>query len=81
MGFGKAADGETDTFSPDDSNVVMHVEFFTSLTELIERIAMKWPGVNTDDVRIIPVRIQTTYPGYHRGIAPEYSNFLKIQKL
>jgi phage tail protein X len=80
MGYGKKDNGKTDTYSPDDTDSVMYVEHYVSLTELIERVNKKWPGVCADEVRIIPQRIQTTYPEYSTDTT-EYTNFLRIAKL
>lgn len=69
------------TFWPDDTDTEFFLCGTQSLTEIIELVKEKWPGIDLDDINIEPQNIHTDCLGYDLYDSSDYTNFIRISKI
>jgi hypothetical protein len=81
MGSSTSADTQKDTYSPDDTDDTLYIEFFATLSDIIRRVNEKWPCVSMDDIRIQPESIETSWPIHNGNVVPERTYYLRVVNL
>lgn len=66
------------TFWPDDTDTLFYVSDKESLEAIIEKVQVKWPGIDMSSITISAEHIQTDCLGYDRYDSMDYTDFLKI---
>lgn len=84
MGYGKR-DGSIQTFWPDDTENRIYIDggwmaSGTSLQELMERAAEKWPGISPADITISAEHIHTDCLGYDLYDPGDYTEFIILSR-
>lgn len=82
MGYSTRPGTQIEDFWPDDTDTEMYIdaEFVTTLAELQEKIAEKWPDASAANITISSEYIHTHCLYYNRYDPGDYTNFIVIRR-